>query len=604
MKLFYLNLWCLLFALTCVTSSYGLTKVLEIGPKELSSFDGVGDQVVFHWPAYNSSRYLLQYSGTVNQSGSGISVQCAEVNVTALVRLNAIPVPNPRHSYLPEHTLVQHNGLLRSDRMVLSAKSQGQVYNVTLQVDPIEATDLYAAIFLPYDLERIEVAGLTKDCHYYMTLKVYAVSDKIKFSIRESDTSSGMYLTRKQYSLFGVEYQPSNYIFNISDTSFARFYWEVFPLTDSGGTLDITISVLKTNRFQENISVIGCLSNELSLNASNCSDGILRVNSLGAKTTWHIPFPLSGMWTLGVRLECGSVMSCANLMQIVQLNVLVRSCIDGCFADRYHGKCGIYRSDSILFSACRCKVGWRGLACNDGRNALSYATQLLHTLLLTLSNFMFIPCVLLAIYRKFYTESLVYFFVTFMSTFYHACDQPGQVVYCILPYETLQFSDFLSSITAIWFTLIAVAKLPLPVESFLQILGLIAMSVCVSFDRFNVWTTVVPAVVGVIIVTSNWGFKCHKAHKCYPGRKKTLFSIIPGTICAGVGLCLYAFVETTENYYIVHSMWHILMATSVLFLLPVGPKRKSIDSYNIVNNTSTSSSPMVSVGMGENFHNL
>ena len=585
----------LVFTITYITSKCsGSILVLEIGPKKLSSYEGIGDQVVFHWPAYNSSQYLLQFSGTVNQSGSGIGVKCANGNVTVLVRQNGIPVSNPRNSFWPNNTIVRNNGLLFYDFLVLSPQAEGQVFNVTVDATLANASSFFAALFLPYDLERFDVAGLTKECSYYMSMKVFAIDDSFVTSVKQVDEIPGMHLTRKQQSLLSIEYEPSDYIFNISSQRESKFYWEIYPVTDSGGTIDITIHAAKINAVSgyNNVSISGCLENEGFLHESRCREGVLHLNNsnLGARTTWHIPFPLLGVWSLSLMLQCDSVSSCSNLTQIVQMNVAVTACIDSCNAEMVHGSCGIYRSDAILFGACQCKVGWRGLACNDGRDALSYNTQLLHTLLLTLSNIMFIPCVILAISRKFYTESLVYFFVLFMSSFYHACDQPGQVVFCILPYETLQFSDFLSSINAIWFTLIAVAKLPLGIESFLQVLGLIALAVCVSYDRFNVWTTVVPAVVGVIVVTSKWGYTCHENKKCYPGRKKTLFSIIPGVICAAVGLSLYAFVETSENYYIVHSLWHIFMALAVLFLLPIKPRRKSKEEYKLVNSTASNAS--------------
>lgn len=56
---------------------------------------------------------------------------------------------------------------------------------------------------------------------------------------------------------------------------------------------------------------------------------------------------------------------------------------------------------------------------------------------------------------------------------------------------------------------------------------------------------------------------------CYPPTwKRWAFYLCPGALIAAAAVLLYAFVETEENYFYIHSIWHMLIAGSVGFLLP------------------------------------
>lgn len=103
--------------------------------------------------------------------------------------------------------------------------------------------------------------------------------------------------------------------------------------------------------------------------------------------------------------------------------------------------------------------GWRGWSCTDNSTAQTVAQQKVAALLLTLSNLMFLVPIMLSVQRAFLVEASVYFYTMFFSTFYHACDQPGEAVLCILSYDTLQYCDFLGSGVSTWVTILCMARL-------------------------------------------------------------------------------------------------------------------------------------------------
>lgn len=64
----------------------------------------------------------------------------------------------------------------------------------------------------------------------------------------------------------------------------------------------------------------------------------------------------------------------------------------------------------------RAPLGWDGWGCTDNTEAYSYGFQLLSTLLLCLSNLMFVPPVTIAIRSQYLLEASVYIFTMFFST--------------------------------------------------------------------------------------------------------------------------------------------------------------------------------------------
>lgn len=233
------------------------------------------------------------------------------------------------------------------------------------------------------------------------------------------------------------------------------------------------------------------------------------------------------------------------------------------------GRCYHYMSGGFVFSTCVCMKGYRGWDCTEDSEVPSSISILMASLLLTLSNLLFIPSVYMAFRRYYYTESIIYFFAMFFSIFYHACDSgEDEYSFCLVKIGVLQFCDFYCGLLAIWVTLVAMAHIPQKYVSLLHMFGAILLAFGTELNKQSLWVFLAPALTGICLISTSWGMRCHNTRKCFPAKRYLTIFMPFGMVLVMVGLVCYAFLQTKQNYHIVHSIWHMVMALSIMCLLP------------------------------------
>lgn len=233
------------------------------------------------------------------------------------------------------------------------------------------------------------------------------------------------------------------------------------------------------------------------------------------------------------------------------------------------GRCYHYMSGGFVFSTCVCMKGYRGWDCTEDSQVPSSMSILMASLLLTLSNLLFIPSIYLAFRRRYYTEGVIYFFAMFFSIFYHACDSgEDEYSFCLVKISVLQFCDFYCGLLAIWVTLIAMAHMPQQFVSLLNMFGAILLAFGTELNKQSLWVFLAPALTGICLISASWGLRCAKTRKWFPARRYLTIFMPLGLVLVMIGLVCYAFLQTKQNYHIVHSVWHMVMALSIMCLLP------------------------------------
>ncbi|XP_060587840.1 post-GPI attachment to proteins factor 6-like [Ruditapes philippinarum] len=377
--------------------------------------------------------------------------------------------------------------------------------------------------------------------------------------------------------------------------------------TDIGGTLVLDVRFIKASLETSKHSIVlyVCLmKNSIpgGETIASCETGvqiILNTTSEQLEDTVYVPYPEVGIWYLALNSRCYkkdtmAVIRCLGAPQ-VDIDLSISGCLDGQCGE--YGACQDYISGVHVFSSCKCFAGWRGYGCTDGTHGRTKNEELVALLLLTLSNLFFVPSIIVALYRRYFTEAAVYTYTMFWSAIYHACDASDLVYYCLLDYDLLSFADFLGSIYSFWVTMLAMAVIPTKVRTFAQALGALGVAVGVEYKRHGIFAFALPAGIAAIVMFGSWGLQCKRRRKLFPQKRYILLHLIPGVILAFTGMGIFAFLETEENYKYTHSCWHVAMSLSVVFLLP-GRQTKGIDitetsSNNLTNNNSATNSRIV-----------
>ncbi|XP_076998441.1 post-GPI attachment to proteins factor 6 isoform X2 [Tamandua tetradactyla] len=345
--------------------------------------------------------------------------------------------------------------------------------------------------------------------------------------------------------------------------------------TDSGGSLTISLRVNKT-LVEGSAVVVACVNAAapfLDFNASHsCSTAFsqgfpLSLSASSRKADLVVPYPETDNWYLSLQLMCPeSPTACEQAAVLVEPLLHLVPCVDDCGP---YGQCLLLRRHGYLYASCSCKAGWRGWSCSDNSTAQTLAQQRAAALLLTLSNLAFLAPIVVSVHRAFLAEASVFAYTMFFSTFYHACDQPGEAVLCILGYDTLQYCDFLGSVASIWVTLLCMARLKAVLKYVLFLLGTLVIAMSLQLDRRAAWNMMGPCLFALLLMVTMWVYRCGRRRRCYPSSwQRWAFYLLPGTAMAVVAIAMYAFMMTNDNYFYTHSIWHMLLAGSAAFLLP------------------------------------
>ncbi|KAM3960480.1 post-GPI attachment to proteins factor 6 [Aphomia sociella] len=476
-------------------------------------------------------------------------------------------------------------------------------------------------------LDLIENVTNIADCESYLPVDDEAVYNHTISELMRDDR--GRFFTF-DYGLPTTDLQDATSLINITSGEIKTLKFKINQFLDIGGSIAIEASLLMSLKYymgykrelkkdallaftedNQYFKAVICMDIghfSIPLETGHCKHNdrvkpaLFVLNSTDSESIYDkiiIPFPDSGWWYLTLRIFCDDVVcpcrtsdngtkyyvdttleknefqetttdawreGTSECNATVVLSVSSTSCVSGRCSN--HGNCLLNTFGGLVMSFCSCSAGYGGWDCSDDSRMDSRVAMLVSLLLLTLSNLFFFLSIYVAIIRLYYTEAMMYGFTMIFSTFYHACDASPQVAYCIITGNILQFGDFYCGLMSFWVTLLAMSIINDKLRSSLQLIGAIVIALLTTWNRRSFVAFVLPVAIGLAILMLSWYLDYRKNRKMIYPRSYYRIYLPLGTISVSIGLICYAFLQTEQNYKIVHSLWHMIIAVSVVFLLP------------------------------------
>ena len=99
-------------------------------------------------------------------------------------------------------------------------------------------------------------------------------------------------------------------------------------------------------------------------------------------------------------------------------------------------------------------------------------------------------------------------------------------------------------------------------------LGVLLVSILVQYNRTGIQVFAVPIPLGLLILSITLVVRSYKRKKVLKANRSCAIWLTLGVFCAVAAVLVFALIETTSNYQYVHSGWHVMIALSLVFLLP------------------------------------
>ncbi|KAJ6400610.1 hypothetical protein OIU84_016120 [Salix udensis] len=542
--------------------------------------------------------YALEVLGIAEQ----LKIVATNVSFTAAPATNSTgnaSVANlfyfARHGAMPSMTLYDYSGDISRTPLIIRTPKVGRWFvtilptNISKEVGGIQNTNMQVCYSITWQVLNCPVGKAGLNC----SSEKYILQTVIR---RDSTPFESYYLplsgkVSPDSANFPLEPLSSNSSYsNEIDNSWTYFLLNI-PRGAAGGNIHIRMTSDTKINYEIYVRYGGLPSLDswdyYYANRTRSSDGsmfFMSYNSTEEKIDFYILYVKEGTWTFGLR-SSNTTISPSNDQTVMSISV--ERCPKKCSS---HGACKVALDASGLasYSFCSCDRTHGGFDCSV--EIVSHQGHLWQSIALIGSNAAAILPAYWALRHKAFAEWVIFTSSGISSGLYHACDVG---TWCVLSFGVLQFMDFWLSFMAVVSTFVYLTTVDevfkRAIHTVVAILTAL-MAITKATRSSNIILVVAIGALGLLIgwlVELSTSLRSLSFSRGFclnvPTRWETigvqLSSLVKtllrrfrwGSVLAGFSALAMAAIswklESSESYWIWHSLWHITIYTSSFLFL-------------------------------------
>ncbi|KAL3829685.1 hypothetical protein ACJIZ3_018487 [Penstemon smallii] len=537
------------------------------------------------------------YSLDVLEVGEELIIKASNVTFNQTQRRNNTLMSYARLGALPLKTVYDYSGDISKAPLVIPFPKAGRWYIAVQQIDISNKSEEFQnngfrACYLlesqvlqcPGDKAGLNCmsekyilqAFLRKNPSVPFESNYMPISEKVSSEISPSSTN------------FPLEPLLSNVSSRNNDDSWVFFLMEI-PLSATGGNIHVHLSSDSKINYEIYARYGGLPSlnswDYYYANSTNNSNGSMffkLYDSSEDSISFYLLYVQGGTWCFGLRKLNGSISTTQTAVSL-SLERCPRKCSS-------HGTCqsALDTSGLTLYSYCACDRNHGGVDCSI--ELVSHRGHIQQSIFLIASNAAAVLPAYWALRNKAFSEWVLFTSSGISSGLYHACDVG---TWCVMSFHVLQFLDFWLSFMAVVSTFVHLTSLS--EASKRTIHTIVAILTALMAETGPTRSSNISYVIGIgtVGLLVGWLIEFSTHYRSFSlstefhlnlldrwettkGWIRNIIKTIKkrfrwGFILAGFAALAMAAIswklESTESYWICHSIWHISIYTSSFFFL-------------------------------------